>query len=335
MATAKKAKIQIEAGQTKVPFVALTDSGDRKVFNPADLVVSGTIEVLIRPNGIVTGNNLLSVGSAADKVAVAAFSAYSEGTLHSVASAEQDITRPATDVAKVCSITMTDAGAIAVVAGTDGTDGTFSEVRGEAGAPPYIAVDSVELGQVRMTTSAAAVLTSSEIVQNGQYTERADYPVFAINPIGYGKASTIAGKVTAFVEFSDVLEASHTGDLPKKVYMEYYVPSFADEPKASDWVPAETSHSVSSEEYYGGSIASSSESLGQASFKTLLNDGVTDAIVGMKNTSRTVRVYPDRNKTPYMLTQGMLGIGRAFPVSGQINASVTITAEVASAEFSG
>jgi len=335
MATAKQALIQVEAGQTLVTYESLTDSGDSTVFNPSASVMSGKNEVVVRPNGVVTGINLVGTDTTNDTVAVAAFTAYSKGVLQAVGAEDVTITRPSTDKAKVCSVTMTDAGALAVIAGTDGASTSFVETRGAAGGPPFIPVDSVEIAQVRVATSSAGVVDAAEILQNGQYTERADFPVYAVNNIGFGDNSLVAGKVNAFIEFNAALEPSHTGDTPKRVYCQYYVPSFSDVAKGSGFVPAETSHSVSSEEYYGGTIASSSESLGQASFTAMLEDGVTDPLVALKNTVVTVKVFPNRNKSAYMLQQGTFGIGRTFPVDGQISASVTVTAEVQTAEFAG
>ncbi|MCK4620722.1 MAG: hypothetical protein KAT62_00765 [Desulfuromonadales bacterium] len=333
MGVASNAKVQIESGQSLTEFEALTDVGSQQVFNPSAALMSSVIAPVIRPDGLVTGVNLITPHADDDKVAVAAFTANSQGVLKSVAAGAVSITRPATDVAKVNSITMTSAGALAEVAGTDGTDGNFSEVRGNAGGPPYIPVGSVELGQVRLTALAAGVVTASEIKQNGQYTEFANYPVFTVNPVGLGLVASESGTTNAFVKFSAALDTRHTADVTKGVYGQYYVPSFADVPRASDFSPAETSHSVSSEETYDGPVGSSSSSLGQAGFSAMLDDGVNDLIVNNKDKNLTVKFFPNRNASANIVTQGKVGIARSFPVSGQISASCTISAEVASAEF--
>lgn len=334
MGSASNAKVQIESGQSLVEFEALTDVGGHQVFNPSAALLSSVVAPEVRCDGIVTGVNLLSPDGADDSVAVAAFSANSQGTLHSVSAGTVSISRPTTDVARVISITMDNSGSLVAVAGTEGSDGNFSEVRGQAGAPPYIPVGSVEIGQVRVATAAAGVITTSEIKQNGQYTEFASYPVFDINTIGFGLGADDAGTTNAFVKFSEVLDTRHSGDLPKGVYAQYYVPSFADVPRASDFVPAENSHSVSSEETYDGPVGSSSSSLGQAGFSAMLDDGVNDLIINSKDQPLTVKFFPNRNALANIVTQGKLGITRSFPVSGQIKASCTISAEVASAEFS-
>lgn len=334
MGTASNAKVQIESGQSLVEFEALTDVGSQQVFNPSATLMSSVVAPVIRCDGLVTGVNLITADAADDTVAVAAFTANSLGVLRSVAAGTLSVTRPATDKAKVISITMTSAGVLAAIAGTDGASAAFSETRGGAGAPPYIPVGSVELGQVRLTTSAAAAVTASEIKQNGQYTEFANYPVYTLNPIGFGLAASEAGTTNAFVKFSAALDTRHTGDETKGVYAQYYTPSFADVPRASDFSPAETSHSTSSTETYDGPVGSSSSSLGQASFNAMLDDGVNDLIINSKNKALTVKFFPNRSASAYIATQGKLGIARSFPVSGQISASCTISAEVASAEFS-
>ena len=104
--------------------------------------------------------------------------------------------------------------------------------------------------------------------------------------------------------------------------------------KLLDFTPAESSHTVTSQEYYRGALASVSESVGQGGFTALLNDGLTDSIVGEKNQVITVKQFPDENKNPFSLTQGKLGITRTFPVANQIQAECTISAERGTAEFS-
>lgn len=339
MSRSKNAKIQMEQGQTLVDFVALTDSGDNTNFTPADAVMSGADGFApdVRPNGIVTGLNLVKVAASGsnDVIDVSAFTAYEGGTLHSVsATADTAITRPVADVSKVNSITMTTAGAITVVAGVDGSTAAFSETRGAAGGPPLIPVDSIEIGQVRTTTSTAAPITADEIFQVvGQHAERFDFPLWEENNVGLGTQAEESAQVNAFVKFNAALPVIHTGAIPKAVYAKYYIPVLADLLKTADFVPAETSHSTSSTEYYGGVVNSTSESLGQASFTALLVDGVNDAEVVAKNKVLTFKFFPDRNKAAYILQQGVLGISRTFGVADQKQASMTVSPETSSAEF--
>jgi len=328
-------KLEIEVGQSLVEFEAFSDEGDHQVFTPSAALMSAVVAPVIRADGIVTGINLITVDSSDDTVAVAAFSANSQGTLHAVPAGTLGATRPSTDVAKVISITMSSAGALAAIVGIDGTDANFNEVRGEAGAPPYIPVGSIELGQVRLTASAAGVVTASEIKQNGQYTERADYPVYTINPMGKGMAATDAGTASAFVEFSEVLDTRHTADLAKGVYGQYYTPGFAPLSRVENFNPASNSHSLSSTETFDGPVGEKSTSLGQASFSLLFGDGVNDLVLAQEDKNVLFKFYPNKNATAHWLTQGSLGISSNFEASGKGKASCTITPEVKSIRITG
>lgn len=339
MATSSNAKIQFEAGQSLVAYVAMTDSGNKQTYTTAATVWSGKsgFEPVVRPNGIVSGVNIVTAAAdlSNNNVDVAAFTAYSIGVLNTVSAATNTaITRPATNISRILSITMTSAGAVAVVAGTDGASSAFSEVRAAAGGPPLIPVDSVELAQVRIATSAAAPITAAQIFQViGQHTERYDFPTWSENNIGNGSSAATPALKNAHVLFDAAVPAAHTGPAGRRTYIQYYTPTLADVSKTLDFVPVENSHSVSSTEYYGGTIASSSSSIGQGAFTALFNDGVSDALVNNKDQVLTIKFFPDRNKAPYILTQGKIGLARTFPVGDQTQASVTISASTISAEF--
>lgn len=340
MSTAENGKIKIETGQSLVAFVVMTAAADAKSLTSAASVWSGksTFAPDIRPNGMVSGFNVVSIAAtvANNTVDVAAFTAYSIGILKSVsAAAAITVTRPATNVSKVNSITMTSAGNISVVVGTDGASAAFSETRGASGGPPFILVDSVEVAQVRFTTSAAATVIAAEIFQTvGTHVERFDFPSFTSNNIGLGSNTPIAAQKNAHVLMESALPLSHTADVPKRVYIQYYTATMSDLARTFGFVPVDNSHSVSSTQYYGGTIATASRSLGQGSFTALLTDGVTDNLVTNKDQVLTVQFFPDRNKTPFILTQGAIGLGRTYPFDNQIQAEVTISSEVQSAEFS-
>lgn len=213
--------IRYEAGQTAYPFEAMTDSGDHAVFEASFSPISNAAgaEPKVAPYGLLTGgaitpavtNNVVNV--AALTASMAGVSGADADGVVSVAGGTATITRPTGNVAKVNSITIDSTGAIAVVAGTDGASATFSETRGAAGGPPLIPVGSIEIGQVRVTTSAAGPVTAGQIYAvNGLHVERADYPVYALN--------FATGEVT----FNDPLPLIHTGNVPKKVYIRGAVP---------------------------------------------------------------------------------------------------------------
>jgi len=272
--SAANGKLLYEAGQELLAMAAMTDSGDHNTFSTASASLwsnKGGYEPNIYPDGLETGG-VVSPGAAVEKVSVAALTCYLAGVLTTVAAdAAVAVTRPAASPAglkKISSITINSAGAIAVVAGTDGS--AFSATRGAAGGPPLIPVGSIEIAQVKLTSAVSAVLESYEIFQViGTHCERYDYPVWTEDPFN--------GTIT----FSQALPASHVGSPAtyKGVYGEVYEPIFVEQDPASDFTPPENSHSVSSTQTYSGTIGSTSSSLGQGSFKAFLKDGVTDPLV--------------------------------------------------------
>src|SRR5512143_2984440 len=164
MPSAANAKLQYEAGQALVAMAAMTDSGDQQTFTLANASVWSSksgYDPQIFPNGLATGGAVVpAVSGTNDKIDVAALTCYLAGVLTSVAAAaDTSITRPATAVSKIDSITVTSAGAIAVVAGTDGSTTAFSETRAAAGGPPLIPVGSIEIAQVRLISNTAAAIT--------------------------------------------------------------------------------------------------------------------------------------------------------------------------------
>lgn len=344
MATSKNAKLQFESGQTVADFAAMTDSGDHKIYTiSGGTVFSGKSGYTadVRPNGVVSGRNMVSPHATANTVAIAAFTAYSGGTLYSVTATTQLLTRASTDVAQIHSICMDDSGSITVVEGDDSGDSTFSTTRGAAGGPPAIPDDYVEIAQIKLDTNTSGVITSDEIFQvPGSQCERFDLPAWNVNNIGDGDNADAAAQKNAYVEFYSAHPMIHgdtaedPADSYKKVYIKYYAPVFVDAQRAIDFVPVENTHSVSSTQVYGNqSIGSVQASLGQGGFTAMLSDGVTDALLAEQDEIITVKYYPDRNKNPYILTQGTLGVKRTFPVADQNQAACTISAEVASANF--
>ena len=322
MATAENAKLEYEAGQNAVAMSALTDSGDRIKFTSAASLWSGRsgYAPVVRPNGLLTGG-ALSVTATNNQIAVAALTCNLAGVVTAVAAGNVTITRPASNVSKVCSITVNASGALAVVAGTDGATTAFSETRAAAGGPPLIPVDSIEIGQVRVTTSTAAAVGAAQVFNVvGLHVERADFPLFNID------------FSTGSVNFLAALPQIHTGPVAKQVFASYASPIFGEVSLASDFVPPETSHSVTSTQIYGTTLGSTSSTLGQGSFTAFLSNGISDGLVGLKNQTLWFRFYPDRYAASYMLTQGKLGIARTFPAGDNIQAACTISASAAALE---
>lgn len=343
MATAENAKIQYESGQDLVAFVALTDQGDHMDFRSADPLWSNRAGYTpdVKPNGLATGGAVTPAATGtSDYVDVAALTCYLAGVLTSVgAAADTAITRPAASPAglkKKCSITVTSAGAIDVLEGVDHS--SFSDTRGANGGPPYIPLDSIEIAQVWLTSSASADITADEIKQVvGTHCERYDYPTWEQHR--FNVEAGVMGN--AGIVFASALPLIHSAASPvagaaKAVYAQYYEPAFTDIPRSADFVPPETSHSVSSTQIYGTTLGASSESLNQGSFTAYLEDGISDGLLYLKNQELFFRFYQNRlNSLPYILTQGKLGISRTFPAGAQIQASCTISAEEAAVEVLG
>lgn len=327
MAISANAQIEFEAGQTLVPTAELTDSGDHTTFEGATApwsMVSGK-QPTVTPNGLSTGGAVIpAVSGTNDLVDVQALTCYLAGVLTTVA-ADTDVTvsRGAdTDTHRITSITVTNVGAIAAVAGADGI--AFSETRGANGGPPLIAVGSIEIAQVRTTSTSAAAITDDEILAViGQHCERYDFPAWDTNPLD--------GTVT----FGSELPLIHTGSVPKKVYASYYTPIYQAVSRAVDFKPCEATYGVTSQEYYGGVVGGSSSSMGQGGFTAMLTDGHTDSLLAAAGNNILVKFKQDRNRAPYSLTQGILGITRTYPKSQQVQATCTLTAELETKDFPG
>lgn len=336
---ASNAKIQYESGQDLVAFVALTDQGDHKDFRSADPLWSNRAgyEPDVKPNGLATGGVVGVAASGSDDVVdVAALTAYLAGVLTSViADADVAIARPTASHVKY-SITVTGAGAISAVKGTEST--AFSTTRGAAGGPPLILPTSIEIAQVWLSSATPAVIAATEIKQVvGTHCERYDYPTW--EEARFNVSSGVIGN--AGIVFASALPLIHSAASPvvpaaKPVYAQYYEPAFTDVPKAEAFVPPETSNSVSSKQIYGMTLGSSSSSLGQGAFTAYLQDGISDGLLALKNMNLFFKFFQNRlNSTPYILTQGKLGISRTFPAGDQITAACTISAETAAAEVTG
>jgi hypothetical protein len=339
MGTAQRGKIDIELDQTFNDYSLMDNSGDNQIFT-IGTVWSQAEAYDLRPNGISSGLNLLSTNETADTVSVAAFSAYSQGVEYEKSATTVSLTRPSTSDYKKISITMADDGTITAVDGTEGT--AFSDTRDADGGPPLIPVDSVELGQVWLSSQTSAVIEGNEIKQSiNTHAEYAAYPSPEVNPTGEGQyADTLAQKY-AFVKFSSALMENHTGNVCKRVYLQYYEPVLSTILRTADFVPAEISVSKSSEAVYEGSgvpgaVGSmKADSVGDCSFVVFAEDGITDGIVAMRNKIVTLKWYTDANKAPHMLTQGLLSFQREFPTSGgQVKINCTVSCEKGSVEFS-
>lgn len=326
MPNASKAKLQYEASQIAVAMAALTDSGDHQTFEGASSpwsLATGHMPV-VRPDGLISGGAISPAASNGDDfVDVAAGTAYVGGALVTwTAQTDVSVTRGiTTDTHNITSITVTDAGAVAAVAGADFT--SFSDTRGADGGPPLIPIASVEIGQVRTTSVTAGPITASEVFQTvGVHQERYDYPMWEVDHFN------------GDVVMDATLPTIHTGSVTKKVAASYSTPAFAEVRHANDFVAPEKSYSINSTQVYNATIGESSESLGAGSFTAYLADGISDALVGKAGENLWFKFFPNRHNTSYLMCQGILGVGRSFPAGGNISASCTINAETAAENVS-
>lgn len=320
-----KKVIQIEAGQAVHDWETMTDSGDNTKFTASFSPISrANGNPSVAPYGVLTGLVVTPDTGTNDSVDISAGTVMAPGMTGAAADGKVAISADTvsitrgltTDTHNITSITVDSSGAIAAVSGTDST--AFSETRGAAGGPPFIPVGSIEIAQVRTTSVTAAEVTAAEIkaVPN-THREMSGFPVYSIN------------YATGEVTFSSALPLIHAGSVAKKVYIKGESPEFAGIGHASDWQPAQQSHSVSSTDTYDGAVGSSSSSLGQASFTAQGDDGITDLVATLKNTNVWAKYIPNNDASyPYQLTQGLLGISWSSPAgSGKINISCTLSAD--------
>lgn len=316
MPTAENAKLQYESGRTSYPMEKLTDSGDKTIFTSQAVLFSGAngVEPDVKPDGLATGG-VVTGNATNDVVDVAALTCYLAGVKTTVAAgSDEAITRPITNVARINSITINSSGVITVIAGTSAADTTFLETRGTAGGAPYIPVGSIEIAQVRMTTSAAAPIAATEIFQViGLHQERYNSPIWTID------------SQNAQVVMDSALPTIHTTDTTKAVNASYADPLFSDISKSENYVPSETSHSINSTQIYGTTIGSTSKSLNQGSFTAYVEDGITDPLIKAKDDNLWFKFFPNRYKSDYILDQGLLGISRTFPAGDSLAAACTIS----------
>jgi hypothetical protein len=321
--------LEFESGQSFQDWEAMTTS-DNQHFEASFAPWSGRsgFDSEVRPWGLATGGRIIP-HTTTDTITVEALTAYmptaagaDQNGLVAVSSDELLIGRAGVDTHLITSIIVTAAGGLDTVEGTEGT--SFSDTRAAAGGPPLIPVDAIEIGQVRLSSATSGTIAASEIVAVvGVTVERYDYPVMTLDPA--------AGEV----HFATPLPAIHVGEVTKKVVVRGYVPIFAELPWCSDWVPADESHSVNSVETYSGPRGSVSRTLGQASFTHRAQDGITDPIVRVKNETLWFRWFQDRNRQPYQLTRGVLGIAREYPVGDDVIVNATISAQQPTVDMDG
>lgn len=344
MAVLTSAAVYYESAQTPVAFAAMTGNAALTTYSLSSkpwssvVITTGVDPYVVGPYGVVTGGEV-TVGVASNAVRLAALTAMMPAatgasattgilTVNAVTDDSLTATRgsSAGTAYRISSLTITSAGAAAMVAADGST--AFVATRGAAGGPPTIPLGSIEVAQVKLTTSTAAAVTSTEIYQVvGDSQERYDYPVYSTDPI--------RGRITfaAALPLTHGTSATAAATATKLVYARVSTPVFAEVSRARNWTPAETSNSTNSEQYYDGTLGSFSSSLGQASFEAALTDGVTDALLSKRGINLLFKFSPDKNKVQYQITQGVLGVARTFSVGANPSVSFTVSPLQESVDF--
>ena len=327
-----------EAGRTKVDMAQLTDQGDHLDFRSSSLQYISRYATdaadygpTVRPDGALAGGNG-SPGTANDTVDVTALSAYLAGIWYgtggdsaAIAAATVTITRGTvtTNPYKINSVTLASSGALAVVEGAGHTD--FSATtRGSAGAPPVIPLKSIELFQVRTTTSTAAPITAAEIFSvPGTHREEAFYPQYTIK-----YANVISNSLDyAGVVMTSALPTIHTGGVTKGIWLEGYEASFTEWTDARNFQAPGTSGSLTSETFYQRALGSVDESLGEGSFEWGCSNPVTDSQLSARKKFTWLRYKPNKLQSPMIVVQGKIYGETPNPSTGVNVASMAVIAE--------
>ena len=325
--------VYYEADQNQVAAIALTDSGDAKTFKSAVNFWSGRsgYTPTILPNGLISGC-VVTPGVANDSVRVTAGTCNLNGVADKPIAAVVDdslvITRDGTNGYQKSSVTITNAGALAIVNGTAHAT-AHSTTRGEAGGPPWIPTDSIEIAQIWITSKTSAVITDAEIKQKpGLYTEMSLSPTWNIQYTSVSSGALGYAGVTFDAAMPEIhSDNTGTAKATKKVYASYCTPVFSMISKTSDFKRPANSKSISSTEYYGGAKGKVSTSLGAGSFK-VLSETLGEGLLSYEGQKLWFKFYPDRLDTDvYVIAQGYLGITETFDTDGSFTADCVIAAE--------
>lgn len=328
MGSASNGLLRVESGPVAKPFENLTDDGDQKNFSATFTIWSldGEFAPKVLPFGVISGGRG-TPGASNDTVNVSAGKALmpgatvadGNGEVSWSASSGLSVTRPSTQTHKIVSITVTTAGAVTAVNGSEGT--AFSTTRGGAGGPPFVPVDSTELFQVLLSSQTAAIILASELqhVPNSSREE-------AFSP-GWTE-DALNGKVT----FQTALEAAHTGGVAKTVQLRANGVSFADHADAVDWSPPSETFSVNSQQIYRRSIASETSSVGAGSVTVFLQNGIRDSILQRRGKRTWIQFFPDADAGDHDICNGKVSFEKSYPADNEISATMNIAAREPASE---
>jgi hypothetical protein len=321
-AIAKDAQLQLESGATFYNFEAGTNSGDNKKFTLSGTYLSmlendgfgNSRQPVVRLDGIKTGGNIIpAVSLTDDLVDVAALTCFLAGVDTSVAvDTDVAVTRPAVSQKKISSVTVTSAGVVAVIAGSDSTDNTFYTARDVAGGPPYVPVGSIEIGLIKLDSDSAAPITTSEI--------------FVAPELAYIPSFELVLDEAA-VNFLAALPAIHTAAVTRAVYCKHYDPAFITLSGISNMVTPDINETGNDEITYGGiATAVSRSGRNTGSFDALLSGEPGDPILQHVNGIRVMKFFPDKFKTSHQLLWASYAMARNYPADTAMKATCNLIA---------
>lgn len=318
---ATNAEIQVEISTTNKGNVELLDLGSSRLEYgiAADTLWSLRDEFapVVRPNGLINGGKFTPTASN-DEFTIAQVSAYIGGALVTAASTTKTITRDATDGYMTFSVTLNASGTITVTAG-DADASALSTTRGAAGGPPLIPVDEVEIGQIKIDSTTAAVIQDTEIFDSttgiiDTHFERFDFPVFTVVPT--------RGKVV----FESALPTIHAGNVAKKIFAKYAMPNLSVIQEATNFVPPTVTDTLNSVTIYRGKqIGEQNSSLNGGSFQMMLNDGITDPIMIVDGDNVVIKFYPNRFQDQHLLGHARIRIPQQYDPTTSIQSTISLT----------
>jgi len=321
-------KLQMEAGGTLYTYEAMTKQSNTqhyevtsgRLFSNAEDVNGVDQRYKIAIDGLKSGCSIIPAASETnDKIDVKAGVVVIAGVAVTVALDEDLAVARGGSACIKYSILVDSSGVVSALAGTTHT--ALVATRGEAGGPPHVTVGKVEIGQVWYSSLTPAAVASTEIkIVPEQHRALSYYPGWFYIPPVTGDDQKI--------ELGVALMLAHTADISRIVYAEYYNPVFVKLDDVSDMKPPRKTYTAAEEKTYDGPRKVSNESLGDGTFKILMDERTNSLIKQAEGDVRWFKWYADKTKTDYVLFQGRVQIADEYPVNGIMQASITVITEV-------
>lgn len=287
------------------------------------------LQEVVMPNGVLDGG-IVTPGTANNTVNVTEITCWLNSAQVVVSASIETIIRGTTNGFIVNAITIDNAGALAVVAGTEFT--AFSSTRGAAGGPPYIPVDSVLVAMIYLTSITSSQVLTTEIKQNGQNKETAQLPTWEVI---YSSGT---------VQFSSALPLIHIGDVPKNVYASYanieILSSFTKLTYTDNFkIPEEIFEKTETAFHDNKKLIDVSSALTGGTFDVTFkqDSGIGSLMSAAKGDKRWLLVYPNQYRSAYFLCPPSVVSFERDAItaeSSSLKASVTMLSEEPALELS-